>query len=112
VALSLNPENETMLINRVCWLAARCNDPVQARVLFESWGQRFGPVDRAGLCPCPAKPRTNRILKVGYVLGDLKNHSVRYFIEPMLAGHDRKRIEAMAFMTMAEDEVSEFLLYT
>jgi hypothetical protein len=30
----------------------------------------------------------------------------------MLAGHDRKRIEAMAFMTMAKDEVSEFLLYT
>jgi len=110
VALAINPDNEILFINRVCWLAARCNDPVQARVLFESWGQRFmDPLTAQACVPVKRNLERDRILKVGYVSGDLKNHSVRYFIEPILAGHDRKRIEVHAFMTMAEDEVSEFL---
>ncbi len=110
VALAINPNNEIMFINRVCWLAARCGDPVQARVLFESWGQRFtDPLTAQACAPVQRNLERNRILKVGYVSGDLKNHSVRYFIEPILANHDRKRIEVHAFMTMAEDEVSDFL---
>jgi predicted O-linked N-acetylglucosamine transferase (SPINDLY family) len=110
VALTLNPDNETMFINRVCWLAARCNDPIQARVLFESWGQRFmDPLTAQASAPVQQNLARDRILKVGYMSGDLKNHSVRYFIEPILAGHDRKRIEVHAFMTMAEDEVSQFI---
>jgi predicted O-linked N-acetylglucosamine transferase (SPINDLY family) len=110
VALTINPDNETIFINRVCWLAARCNDPVQARALFESWGQRFmDPLTEQAHDTTERNLERNRILKVGYISGDLKNHSVRYFIEPILAGHDRQRIEVHAFMTMTEDEVSEFL---
>jgi protein O-GlcNAc transferase len=110
VALTLNPDNEIMFINRVCWLAARCHDPIQARVLFESWGQRFmDPLTAQVAPPVQTNLSRDRILKVGYVSGDLKNHSVRYFIEPIFAGHDRQRIEVHAFMTTAEDEVSQFL---
>jgi len=110
VALAINPNNEIMFINRVCWLAARGNDPLQARVLFESWGQRFmDPLTNQALPRFAQNLNRDRILKVGYVSGDLKNHSVRYFIEPILVGHDRTRTEVHAFMTMAEDEVSQFL---
>ncbi|MFM6989867.1 MAG: tetratricopeptide repeat protein [Rhodoferax sp.] len=109
-ALAINPDNETMFINRVCWLAGRCEDPVQSRQLFESWGRRFmDPLtDRAEpLGEIDKNP--NRRLKLAYISGDFKNHSVRYFIEPFLKGHDRSQFEVHAFMTMPEDEVTGFL---
>jgi predicted O-linked N-acetylglucosamine transferase (SPINDLY family) len=110
VALKINPDNEVMFINRACWLAARCGDPLQAKEFFEAWGKRFmDPLtDKASLRFTQTLKR-DRKLRVGYVSGDLKNHSVRYFIEPILAGHDRERVEVHAFMTMDEDEVSQFL---
>ena len=109
-ALAINPDNETMFISRICWLAGRCEDPVQARSLFESWGRRF--MDPLTDCAPPLLTRDmarDRKLKLGYVSGDLKNHSVRYFIEPFLRGHDRKQFEVHAFMTKAEDDVTQFL---
>jgi protein O-GlcNAc transferase len=109
-ALELNPDNETMFINRACWLAGRCEDPVQARGYLESWGQRFMDPLTVSSSPSPARDLTlNRKLRVGYVSGDLKNHSVRYFIEPFLRGHDRSKFEVHAFMTKDEDDVTEFL---
>ena len=110
IALGINPQNETMVINRACWLAARCEDPMQARTLFESWGQRFmDPLTAKASGRFKQSLQRDRILKVGYVSGDFKNHSVRYFIEPILLGHDRSHFEVHAFMTMGEDEVSQFL---
>lgn len=109
-ALAIHPDNETMFINRACWLAARCHDPLQARAHFESWGQRFmDPITQQVARPFAYPLQRDRMLKVGYISGDFKNHSVRYFIEPILAGHNREQVEVHAFMTMAEDEVSQFL---
>lgn len=109
-ALTINPDNETAFINRTCWLAARCDNPLEAKALFESWGQRFmDPITREVAHTFTQNLKRDRVLKVGYISGDLKNHSVRYFIEPILTGHHREQIEVHAFMTMAEDEVSQFL---
>lgn len=109
-ALRIEPDNEVMFINRTCWLAARCGDPLQAKELFEAWGKRFmDPLTENASFRFTQTLKRDRILRIGYVSGDLKNHSVRYFIQPILAGHDRERVEVHAFMTMAEDEVSQFL---
>jgi len=109
-ALAINPNNETMFINRVCWLAGRCKDPIESRQLFESWGSRFmDPLTERAAPLGLIDKNPDRRLRVGYVSGDFKNHSVRYFIEPFLKGHDRTQFEVNAFMTMAEDEVTGFL---
>ena len=109
-ALAINPNNETMFINRVCWLAGRCKDPIESRQLFESWGTRFmDPLTERATPLGGIDKNPDRRLKVGYISGDFKNHSVRYFIEPFLKGHDRTQFEVHAFMTMPEDEVSGFL---
>jgi protein O-GlcNAc transferase len=109
-ALAINPDNETIFINRVCWLAGRCDDPVQSRRLFESWGTRFMDPLTASAAPLDSvDKRPDRRLKLAYISGDFKNHSVRYFIEPFLKGHDRAQFEVHAFMTMPEDEVTGFL---
>lgn len=109
-SLSLEPNNEALFINRTCWIASRCKDPVEVRRLFEVWGRRFMDPLAGKAVPFESMDLSReRKLKIGYVSGDLKNHSVRHFIEPFLRGHDRSRFEVHAFMTMEGDEVTEFL---
>ena len=38
-----------------------------------------------------------RRLKIGYVSGDLRQHAVAYFIEPILAHHDKAAVEVFAY---------------
>ncbi len=49
-----------------------------------------------------------RRLKVGYVSPDFNAHSVGRFLEPLLAGHDRKVVEVHAYADLwREDEATE-----
>lgn len=111
-ALAVNPANALAAINRACWLAGRWGDCVETRQMMEAWAARFlvppGPVPSARSL-LSADALSGRRLRVGYVSGDLKNHSVRYFIEGVLRHHDRRQFEIHAFMTLPEDEVSGFL---
>jgi predicted O-linked N-acetylglucosamine transferase (SPINDLY family) len=51
-----------------------------------------------------------RRLRVGYVSPDFREHSVRYFIEPIFAAHDRSRFEVFAYATgRRRDAVSNLL---
>ena len=45
-----------------------------------------------GLVPPPA-PRTTPRLRVGYVSPDFRRHAVATFFAPVLAAHDRSRME-------------------
>ncbi|HEY2659125.1 MAG TPA: tetratricopeptide repeat protein [Caulobacteraceae bacterium] len=42
-------------------------------------------------------PNPNRRLRIGYVSPDFGARSARHFIEPMLAGHDRRVVEVFAY---------------
>jgi tetratricopeptide (TPR) repeat protein len=49
-------------------------------------------------------------LRVGFVSGDFRNHSVAYFIEPLLANYDRSKFEVTLYYSMAhEDAISQRL---
>jgi len=43
-------------------------------------------------------------LRIGYVSADLREHSVAYFIEPVLEAHDRTRVEIFAYSNSAEED--------
>lgn len=43
-------------------------------------------------------------LKIGYVSGDFRDHSVAFFIEPLLAHHDRNAFEVVCYATNIEDD--------
>lgn len=48
------------------------------------------------------RPHTNsfepeRRLKVGYVSPDFRNHAVAYFIEPIIANHDKSQVEVFCY---------------
>jgi len=50
---------------------------------------------------------TERRLRVGYISPDLRKHPVQYFIEPILARHDKSLVEIYAYAEVAaEDAVS------
>jgi len=50
----------------------------------------------------------NRRLKIGYVSGDFRTHSVAHFIEPVLRFHDKTKVEVFAFSaSLHQDSVSE-----
>ncbi|MCH8617578.1 tetratricopeptide repeat protein [Undibacterium sp. TS12] len=58
------------------------------------------------------RPHTNqkqpdRRLKIGYVSPDLRRHPVQYFLEPLLAHHDKSQFEIHAYSELVtEDAVS------
>lgn len=49
-------------------------------------------------------------LKVGYVSPDFRRHAVAYFIEPVLANHDKSQVEVFCYYSHVQrDEVTERL---
>ena len=40
-----------------------------------------------------------RRLRIGYVSPDFREHSVRYFIEPIIADHDRSQVQVICYAT-------------
>ncbi len=52
----------------------------------------------------------HRRLRVGYVSGDLRNHAVTFFLEPLLAHHDRSKFELHVYSNHAQrDAVTQRL---
>jgi predicted O-linked N-acetylglucosamine transferase (SPINDLY family) len=50
----------------------------------------------------------HRPVRIGYVSPDFRRHSVNYFVEQVLSGHDRKRFEVFCYSdVLSPDEVSQ-----
>lgn len=72
--------------------------PEQIAEAYKSWNRRFVS------WRAPAtdfqygnKPDPDRRLRVGYIGGDFKTHSVAFFSEPLLANHDHGRFEIFCY---------------
>lgn len=75
--------------------------------------KRFGELVEAGVRAVTAHANTpdpDRVLRVGYLSADLRRHSVAFFLEPVLRGHRRDRVEAVCYSTSStRDEMTEHL---
>lgn len=110
LVLREDPENLVALAHKACWQGSILGDSRETRQLFEDWGTRF----EAQFPPCvndfPLIERSfNRKLRIGYISGDFKNHSVRYFIEGYFRHHNRDEFEVHAYMTLPGDQISSYL---
>lgn len=74
-----------------------------------AWGARHAdPAFFAAKRPLRRSPHSR--LRVGYVGADFINHSVAYFVEPVLAHHDREAFEVYCYANqLREDEVTRRL---
>lgn len=73
------------------------NDPVAVRREHETWGDLYGRVAPTFEPYPPLRSRDGRRLRVGYVSPDFVDHSVAYFIGPVLANHDRAKVEVFCY---------------
>ena len=78
--------------------------------LFDLHRRAAGAIARQSRLPTPRHanfPGPDRRLRVGYVSPDLRAHSVAYFIEGVLAAHDRRQVEVLCYSdTDRPDEVT------
>lgn len=64
---------------------------------YREYDERFGLPCRQKWHPHSNSRETGRRLKVGYVSPDFRHHSVRHFLEPLLAHHDKNVVEVYTY---------------
>jgi predicted O-linked N-acetylglucosamine transferase (SPINDLY family) len=74
------------------------------------WSKRFEWPVEVETIP-PARPLEGRKLRIGYVSGDFRRHSVAFFFEPLLEAHDRSRCEIYCYANIRfSDEVTQRIM--
>jgi predicted O-linked N-acetylglucosamine transferase (SPINDLY family) len=74
---------------------------------YQEYDARIGLQFRSSWCAHANDRNLERRLRVGYVSPDFRRHSCRSFLEPLLANHDKTRVEVFAYAALAdEDEVT------
>lgn len=110
-ALKLRPD---FRIARSGFLFLLCHHPnIDAETVFAEhfrWGELYA----SGLAPMSLPPRpdpgVDGKLRVGYVSADFRRHALSYFIEPLLANHDRSRFEVFCYSNNRKtDEMTDRL---
>ena len=82
-------------------------DPFALASEHRRWAVDFADPLTAAALPHANRPDPDRSLKIGYVSGDFFRHAVSYFIEPVLAAHDRRQFRTICYFSGgAQDEVT------
>ena len=76
-----------------------------------NFDRQFGEVAARVSLEKPTDKGLNRPLRVGYISGDFRKHSVAYFFEPLLANHRPENVETFCYYNHSVvDEVTERLM--
>lgn len=104
-ALRLNPEHPTVHSNLIFALTYQENTTgIRLRDEAVAWDRR-----QAVLVPPPQafsnQPDPERVLKVGFVSADLRDHAVSYFLLPLFRHFDRSAISVHCYNETLRDDV-------
>ena len=84
------------------------SDPMQALKVARDWGRRFADPLTRNARPFTFTDRSPRKkLKVGYVSADFREHSVAFFMQPILAHHDAQVVEVHVYSNGPEDGITQ-----
>jgi protein O-GlcNAc transferase len=107
-ALRINPQFPEAFSNLL--LALCYHDGVPPLQVFEehrNWGKTFEPLAKGPHVIFNNNRSPDRILRIGYISPDFRNHSVSFFIEPVIACHDRAQYEIFCYSdARCEDTVT------
>jgi len=104
-AIAINPNfNEAYSNLLFCQLHQPNLDFEAYRADQQAFAERFEAPLRAGWQPHRNDTDPARQLKIGFVSGDLRNHAVAKFIEPIWAALPRAEFELWAYATHAIDD--------
>jgi protein O-GlcNAc transferase len=117
-ASALDPNDRTVgqILASITLMRWLYDDKVAAQEIFDrhrAWGRQIE--GELAMMPAPvaafANSRTpDRKLRVAYLSGDFRHHSVGYFIGPLLAHHDPAAIEVFGYSeTCKPDSMTESL---
>lgn len=97
-AITVQPDYDVAYNNLLFVLQSSCTcQPAEIFAEHQRYAQRFEAPLKA-FWPLHGNSREpERRLKVGYVSGDFRQHAVAYFIEPILANHDKSRLEIFGY---------------
>ncbi|MFY3384905.1 glycosyltransferase [Paracidovorax sp. MALMAid1276] len=85
-------------------------DPIKALEAYQDWGRRFADPLTRKAAPLVVKDRGPRKrLKVGYVTADFREHSVAFFMLPILRHHDPDAVEVHVYSSGRADGVTELI---
>ncbi|WP_374444879.1 tetratricopeptide repeat protein [Stella sp.] len=103
-ALAARPDHAAAASARLFALNYRDDrDAATVRAAHRAWGQAL----QASVPPLPATSfdrDPERRLRVGYLSPDFRTHSVAWFLAPLLAAHDRSRVEVVGYADLAEPD--------
>ena len=86
-------------------------DPRQVFAEHREWAQRHAAPYFSNSSPHGNSPEPERRLRLGYVSGDFRHHSVGQFFEPVLARHDRGGFKVFCYYNLSyTDATTERLL--
>lgn len=89
-----------------------CMDKNPAHTLkaYRDWGQRVADPLTAKASPLVVADRDpRRKLKVGYVTGDFRRHSIAFFMLPVLQHHNPEDVEIHVFSSGGSDDMTQIL---
>jgi protein O-GlcNAc transferase len=97
-ALFLKPDDAEAHSNLLFCLNYDCG--VSNEEIFKEsvlWNKRHALCHRPQVATYKNDCSAGRRLRIGYVSPDLRAHSVAYFFEPLLQGHDRQAVEVFCY---------------
>jgi predicted O-linked N-acetylglucosamine transferase (SPINDLY family) len=110
-ALLLQPDDKD--VHSFLLFSQLHSSEVTAKQIFAEhceWARRHAARFVPGSATRRNSPEPERRLRIGYVSGDFRHHSVAQFFEPVLAQHDRGRFEIFCYSNLSFGDATTELL--
>lgn len=109
-AKRLRPDNSLTCLLHACIHATANTDQARTLALFRDWGQRFADPLLASATPLQPDRSADRVLRVGYLSGDMREHSIAFFMAPIFAHHNPAQVEISVYSTgVQKDDMTAHL---